>query len=534
MQIQKAQMNQEIDTNKEDVAANIKISSNIIENVNVWLNVLDQQLNIVFWNSTAERLSGYLRDEVLGHSRVWEQLYPDASYRQQITAEVMEMLTKGQDLENFETRIHTKDGQVRIISWNSRSLLDDDETVIGAVTFGKDITDRKEAETALQKAHHELSVLYAIASITSESLELDTILRRSLERVLPVMNCKKGTIHLWDEEKEILELVAWAGLSESSIVQLQAITLNEGLISQVWNRETPITTPNIGEILEPPTPNIPRRLFHAFLGVPMRAKGKTLGVFSILGKAGQSFTAEEINFLASISDQVGVAVENARLYEQSRRLAVAEERRRLARDLHDAVTQSLYSVTLFAEAGQRLMQSGNVEQASQFYDRLSDTAQNALKEMRLLLHELRPLHLEAGGLAEAIQERLDAVERRVGIKARLLVDQTAACAPHIEEELYYIIQEALNNTLKHAGASTLAVQIQINASSIKVTIADDGAGFSLDQLENRGGMGLNNMRERIEKFNGQLQIISAPSEGTKTIITIDSLTNRPTVDKVNS
>ena len=506
--------------NKESTVTSSQFSSSIIENVNVWLNILDNQLNVVLWNTTAEQLSGYSREEVLGHNHIWELLYPDESYRQQITTDVTEMLSAKQDLENFETHIQTKDGHMRTISWNSRSLLDDDGNVYGAVTFGKDITERKTAEMGLQKAHHELSVLYDIASVASESIELDTIIRRSLRRVLPTMNCKKGAIHLWEQEQALLKLVASEGLSESSVSQLDTITLTDGLISRVWKQKTALTIPFIGEELEPPVPNIPHKLFHAFLGVPIRAKGNMLGVFSIMGKSGREFTADEINFLASIADQIGMAVANARLYDQSRQLAVAEERRRLARDLHDAVTQSLYSVTLFAEAGLRLIQSGKLQQANRYFRRLNDTAHTALREMRLLLYELRPLHLEAGGLAQAIQERLDAVERRVGIKARLLVDQTYECDPRIEEELYYIVQESLNNTLKHANASSVTVQIQIDENSTKVAISDNGCGFNMDQLDDRGGMGLINMRERIEKLNGLIQIISAPEEGTKIIVMI--------------
>jgi signal transduction histidine kinase len=215
------------------------------------------------------------------------------------------------------------------------------------------------------------------------------------------------------------------------------------MIGRVFQKETPIAIPNIVTELEETPKNIPSRLFHSYLGVPLKAKGKVIGVFSLLGEADRIFSNDEISLLTSIGEQIGVAVENARLYNQSRRLAVAEERRRLARELHDAVTQSLYSLTLFAETGQRALRNGDYSDAESHFTELSKTAQSALREMRLLLYELRPLELETESLLDAIQFRLDAVERRSGIKARLIAEYKFKLPLHVEQELYRIVQEAL-------------------------------------------------------------------------------------------
>ncbi|MFW5943108.1 MAG: PAS domain S-box protein [bacterium] len=490
-----------------------QFSHSIIENVNVWLNVLDLNMNIAMWNATAEKISGYTREEVLGHARIWEWLYPDEAYRQQILDKTQAMLSRPMALEKLETRIRCKNGEMKTITWNSRFLIDDDGDVYGAITFGYDITHRQQAEEALQKAHDELSVLYDVASVASESIDLSTILNLSLERVLPIMKSRKGTIHLWDSQNEGLRLAAYKGLSFAGAAQLSSVSLQSSLIGRVWRNQAPLTTSNIVSELDRVPETVPDRLFHSYLGVPMRAKGEIRGVFSVLGKAGYNYSTGEINLLTSIADQVGVAVENARLYEQERQLAVAEERRRLARDLHDSVTQSLYSLTLFAEASQRLVRSGEPQRADRYLARVNDTALNALKEMRMLIYELRPLNLQTEGIVEAIQHRLDAVERRVGIKAHLLADNVDLPAA-TETEIYYIVQEALNNVLRHANAGSVNVRLRANGQHLCVEVEDGGAGFDVAAAEAAGGMGLANMRERAARIGWDLHVDSAPGRGT--------------------
>jgi signal transduction histidine kinase/ligand-binding sensor domain-containing protein len=194
--------------------------------------------------------------------------------------------------------------------------------------------------------------------------------------------------------------------------------------------------------------------------------------------------------------------------------AVAAERSRLARDLHDSVTQSLYSLTLFSEAGLRQTQAGDTERAQEYLNRLRDIGLQALREMRLMVYQLRPLALEEG-LAAALQQRLDAVERRAGVDARLVVEGECQLSPGMEQELYHVAQEALNNALKHANASTTRVHIRFQEGDVTLEVLDDGQGFDPQAASDAGGMGLLNMRERADKLGGVLTISSAPGAGTK-------------------
>ncbi|NOZ72913.1 MAG: GAF domain-containing sensor histidine kinase [Chloroflexi bacterium] len=359
-----------------------------------------------------------------------------------------------------------------------------------------------------------------IASVASASNDLSTILDHALDRVLSAMQCKKGAIHLIESEEGVLHLAAQRGLDPSSKAQLEMVSVDSGLIGRVLKEGEPLLVSDLANEIDY-LKSVPPSLLHSFLGIPIRAKGSVLGVFSILGKAGREFRPEKVALLTSIAEQVGVAVENARLYQQAGDLAVIAERQRLARDLHDSVTQSLYSLTLFAETGRRLIHRRELDTAERYLQRLSETAQYALKEMRLLVYELRPLALEQDGLLQTLQKRLDAVERRAGVKAHLIADAHTDLPLAVERELYHIIQEALNNSLKHSAATSVIVEITTTYNQVQAKVIDNGIGFVYSEAIDQGGMGLVSMQERVANLGGSIGIISKPTQGTTISVVLE-------------
>jgi signal transduction histidine kinase len=359
----------------------------------------------------------------------------------------------------------------------------------------------------------ELSALYDVMAVASASLDLETVLESSLDRVLAVMGSEVGAVHLLDETKGLLYLAVWQGVPPDLMAKIDSVPVENGLAGWVIEHSEPLVVPNLATGLRPLLA-LPARGSQAYVGAPIRAKGRVLGVLSVVGEAGRQFKTEEVALLASIADGVGVAVENARLYRQAEQLAVMKERERLARELHDSVTQSLYSLTLLAEAGQRSGRAGDLKRTEGYLARLGEIGQQALKEMRLLVYDLRPLALQREGLVGALQQRLDAVERRAGVEARLLVEGEIELPASIEEGLYRIAQEALNNALKHAGPTSVTVHIRADGRFVGLEVADNGRGFDPDAVSDKGGMGLVSMRERAEKLGGLLTVLSAPGEGT--------------------
>ena len=201
--------------------------------------------------------------------------------------------------------------------------------------------------------------------------------------------------------------------------------------------------------------------------------------------------------------------------------AVLDERSRLARELHDSVTQSLYSLTLFSEAARhKAEKSGDVE-IEQTVNQIGKIGLHALKEMRLLVFELQPPELEKEGLPTAIRRRLEAVEERAGVDAQLVVDDHFNISGKVEQEFFRIVQEALNNSLKHAAASEVIVYLRQKEKCIEMEIKDNGVGFDSKNISKSSGMGLKNIQDRAEKLGGNVTIQSNPGNGTSIKISVD-------------
>ena len=251
--------------------------------------------------------------------------------------------------------------------------------------------------------------------------------------------------------------------------------------------------------------------FAATLVAPLLIDGAVHGavVFDLASRVPQN-AIQEAMWLA---DQVIVAHGAARLQQKAKTASALQERERLAREMHDAAMQSIYSITLFAEAGRRLASLGQIDRVQDYLQQLNETAQLALKELRLLLYELQPAVLEQVGLVGALRQRLASVERRTGMTARLEVDGDLNFPSFMEEGLYRICQEALNNALKHASASEVKVTLGVRNGDVHLEICDNGIGFNADDPKVMGGEGMTTMRERVHLMHAKLFIESAPQKG---------------------
>lgn len=258
------------------------------------------------------------------------------------------------------------------------------------------------------------------------------------------------------------------------------------------------------------------------LAVPITAKGKVIAVLNIESDQLDAFNERDVVVLQSLANQMSVAIENARLYRQAQQLAVMEERQRLARDLHDSVTQSLYGMALYSEAAAGQLSLGALDRVARHLSQLQDTAREALMEMRLLVYELRPPVLEEEGLVAALQARLLAVEGRLGLNTEFKVDGEIRLQPETEEGLYRIAQEALNNALKHADARNIRLSLHQDAQIVTLEIADDGVGFDPVTARERGGLGLAAMHERAAELGGQLTIHAKLREGTRVQVEVSA------------
>ncbi len=250
------------------------------------------------------------------------------------------------------------------------------------------------------------------------------------------------------------------------------------------------------------------------LVVAIPAREQTIGVLDVQSQELDDFSETDLELMQALANQAGVAIQNARLYEDARRVAVMEERQRLAVELHDSVTQSLYGISLYAEAAAQHFGAKRWDKVEQYLNDIRDTAQESLADMRLLIFELRPPLLESEGLVAVLQARLFSVEKRAGLKASLTSNLAGRLPLTVEEGLYRIANEALNNALKHSHGRTVSVSLQRDVASVSLEVADDGIGFVPDGTLGTGCMGLATMRERAARRGWDLSVRSTPGKGT--------------------
>jgi len=200
---------------------------------------------------------------------------------------------------------------------------------------------------------------------------------------------------------------------------------------------------------------------------------------------------------------------------------VAAERSRLARELHDSVTQALYSVNLYAEATRMAMSAGKQEVAAENLQELHQMVREAIIDMRMLIFELHPPVLEEEGLVAALQARLAAVEARAGLQTKIAMQGERRLPLAIEKELFWIAVEAFNNVVKHAKAHQVEVRLQLDDGKVCLEIEDDGVGFDPARARQTGGVGLRGMEERVRRIQGKLAITGAPGLGTTVRVEIE-------------
>jgi GAF domain-containing protein/HAMP domain-containing protein len=310
--------------------------------------------------------------------------------------------------------------------------------------------------------------------------------------------CKAGAGPFWDDP------------------QFQPVRLKvgqEGITGWVAATGQPLLVPDVSQ--EPRHYSLPQASeTRSELAMPLKSKDAVIGVLIVMSDQRDAFDESDLAVLQALANQAAIAIENARLYEQAQQVAVLEERQRLARDLHDSATQSLYAVTMFAEAASRLLASGEIGPASDHLSDVRETAQEALQEMRLLIFELRPPILEKEGLVTALQTRLELVEGRSGLETELKAEGVSDLTPEIEEGFYRVAQEVLNNILKHAQAHSVTVQLCRDQQKVILEITDDGIGFDPHTNRGKGGLGLAGMEERVVLLGGRLIVRSTPGQGT--------------------
>ena len=432
------------------------------------------------------------------------------------------VLQQGQPSSADDIEVHNLAQPIQLETWAS-PIFDEQGQLQYAINAFQDITDRKKLEVALQNHRdqleaaviertRQLNAFLDLIMLVSEAGTLPAIIEIALNRIMEFCQCQAVALHLFDNDQTTLTLSTQRGLTTAQQEQLETITLESPLSDWFLQHREPLLAAAPDNAAHLP-PSLWLESFQVYMGAHLRTGQSVLGMLSYYCRSEQTFSLDKISLLSALAEQLAFIVENYRLRGRIEEIAVVAERQRLARDLHDSITQSLYSINLFTQAARESSEDNDPERLAGSLSRIEAIALTALKEMRLLLYQLQPDVLTEKGLAVALQQRFDSVERRLGIEVDYKVEGRLELPGEISEALYKAALEALNNSLKHAGPSHLTVRLTMHQPVIQLEITDNGRGFEPGRVKR--GMGLRNIEQRLEQLNGCLLLSSAVGAGTK-------------------
>jgi signal transduction histidine kinase/putative methionine-R-sulfoxide reductase with GAF domain len=421
-------------------------------------------------------------------------------------------------------------GVILVADKSVGALGPDDERVLSMLASGAVIqlenarlyqeeqTQRYDAERRRQVAEGLRDILTILNSTRPLNESLESIVAQAGR----LLSADAGVIYRLAVDRQLVTVEAASGMPHEFLALESLPLVAAGPNQAILNRQ-PFAVPDLAAANADDASRLPSQMqawvevvsreFGAYLAVPLIIKDEVYGAISLYYCAPREFSGEEIGLAVTFADQAALAIENARLYERAQQVATIEERQRLARELHDAVTQTLFSASLIAEVLPRLWER-NQEQGRQRLDELRQLTRGALAEMRTLLLELRPAALVDAELGDLLRQLAESITGRARVPVTLEVEGKCVLPPEVKVALYRIAQEALNNVAKHADASQATVSLHGEPQRVKLRISDDGRGFDPSYVP-PDHLGLGIMRERAEAVGATMRIKSQPGQGTQ-------------------
>ena len=355
----------------------------------------------------------------------------------------------------------------------------------------------------------------AVLAVASR-LSVDEVLQQLVDRARELVEARYAALGIPDGSGGFRRFLV-AGMSDELVAAMGPLPRTHGMLGAMLETDGAYLTDDIHR--DPrfrgwwPGAHPDMR---SFLGVPIVAPEGVIGAFYLTEKeTAPTFDAHDQELIELLASHAAIAITNARLYERSRELSILSERNRLALELHDVVSQKLFSLNLAAEAAATLLDRGPEEARPQL-ERVRDLARDALAELRSLIFGLRPAELERDGLDGVLRKEATMLQRVHGVKVRIDADGDA---PHLEPacagEVLRIVEEALHNAVRHAEADTVTVRLGGAEHALRIEVADDGIGFDPTDPELRSHhLGLTSMEERARELGGRLTLIASPGSGT--------------------
>jgi PAS domain S-box-containing protein len=429
-------------------------------------------------------------------------------------------------------RLVSKDGKIVWVERRVIPILDGANRIVAIEGIVRDITQRvltqQTLEQLVEDRTQEIERRRRVAQGMSETLTvlnsdrpIAEILDHIVGQAIRLLAAHAAALYAIDPSEPILRIRSARGLDPDYVTNME-MPVGKGPVGEAVLHRRPVPVPDlqkgVQEVLgqlDPLKRALLSRLvdqYGALIAVPLIVKADVYGGLVVYYREHREFSAEETALTMSLADQAALAIENARLRQHLQEAAAAAERNRLARDLHDSVAQSLFSVNLIAGVLPRLWQGAPDEAKRRLAD-LRDIARGALAEMRALLLELRPAALLEMELGDLLQQLAEATAGRGRLPVEVAVNGEGKLPPEVQIALYRIAQEAVNNAAKHARADRCTVVLDRSPSQARLTIRDDGRGFDAAHVS-RTHHGLSIMRERAATIGAALIVKSDVGGGT--------------------
>jgi signal transduction histidine kinase len=362
-----------------------------------------------------------------------------------------------------------------------------------------------------------------ILAVLNSNRPLSETLDRIIVEAGRLLGTGSGAIFRLEEGRGVVTIQAARGLPVEYVANM-SIPIGQGAVGLSVQSHQAVVVPDIetwlrgGAMgLDTPRRDMVRTLtgwYASLLAVPLVMNGHVYGALVLYYRSSRDFADGELALASVLGDYVALAIENARLRERAELAAVEAERTRLARDLHDSVTQTLFSAGLIADVLPGLWER-STDEGKRRLDELQRLIKGALAEMRMLLVELRPASLTEAGLGELLRQLCDATGGRAHIPVELEVHGQRVLPADVQVALYRIAQEAMNNVARHANATRAQVVLRLTPESADLMVSDDGRGFDASGPIRSEHLGLRIMRERAEASGAHVAVYSRPGQGTQ-------------------
>jgi signal transduction histidine kinase len=384
-----------------------------------------------------------------------------------------------------------------------------------AIKNARMYNELKERDQALTRRNQDLDLLNKTAQVLTSSLKLDEILQKTLSLVMEYLGVEAGELFLLEEDAHTLRLVLHRGQAAEAFWTRNRFKVGEGIIGMVAKNNIPIVSRDLANDVRYLRDAVVKVGFRQMASFPLTSSGRVIGVLSAVTRLGVPISDSDLQLITAVCGWAGLAIENARLHNDARRLAVLEERERIGMDLHDGIIQSIYGVGLVLEHA-RLLAAEDPVQARDRIQHAIDSLNNSIRDIRAYILDLRPRQLGNENLMDGLRRLV------MEFRANTLAEGVLSGSPEDVAELpqnhsialFHICQEALANVAKHARAKKVEVAVWRSTERVMIEIRDNGKGFDVEKMNMNIGHGLSNIFTRVHHVGGDVEISSVPGEGT--------------------